>query len=156
MSVLDACKAGIRHLDYGGGNGKLSAILAESGWDSSCYDPFPASDIRPESLGRFNLITAFEVFEHVPDPRALMQTLVQLMDTRCLVLFSTATSDNFLRRDARIDWWYCAPRVGHVSLFSRKSLACLAEKHGLMIASFNDDWHCYANEAPEWFHRLVG
>ncbi|MBK4738860.1 class I SAM-dependent methyltransferase [Noviherbaspirillum pedocola] len=156
MSVLAPCKAQIRHLDYGGGNGRLAALLRDDGWDSLSHDPFPASDTRLDALGKFNLITAFEVFEHVPDPNALMATLAHLLDARGVVLFSTATSDGYLRRDERIDWWYCSPRVGHISLYAKKSLALLGERHGFMLASFNDDWHCYARQAPDWFHHLAG
>jgi hypothetical protein len=156
MDCLDACKAEVRHLDYGGGNGMLSDMLRANGWDSSSCDPFPSSDIDIDSLGKFNLITAFEVFEHVPDPHALMTNLAKLMDEQSLVLFSTCTSDNFLKLGSRINWWYCSPRVGHVSLYSRKSLAALGERHGLCIASFSDDWHCFAKAAPSWFHRLAG
>src|SRR5258706_2829254 len=29
---------GLRHLDYGGGNGMLSGLLRDAGWDSSSYD----------------------------------------------------------------------------------------------------------------------
>ncbi|MBC7604625.1 MAG: class I SAM-dependent methyltransferase, partial [Ramlibacter sp.] len=44
----------IRHLDYGGGNGVLSRVLAEAGWQSTSYDPFVDRDLQPQTLGQFD------------------------------------------------------------------------------------------------------
>ena len=82
-----------RHLDYGGGNGMLANILKGRGWDSSSYDPFLERARAHESRGRFDLITAFEVFEHVPDVNALIRDLDRLRTPTGIVLFSTLLSD---------------------------------------------------------------
>lgn len=140
----------IRHLDYGGGNGGLSALLAQQGWNTLSYDPFPGDRTTAESLGKFNLITSFEVFEHVPDPNTLMTSLCKLMDDECLVLFSTLVSDGNILPQGRLNWWYAAPRNGHISLFSTRSLALLAEKHGLGFRSFSATTHCFFNKFPSW------
>ena len=142
--------ARIRHLDYGGGNGALSGLLAAQGWDSTSFDPFPGDGTAPETLGRFNLITAYEVFEHVPDVDALMRGLCALMDDHCLVLFTTLLNDSELAPHGRLNWWYASPRNGHISLFSLRSLTLLAEKHGLGFRSFNESTHCFYNTLPDW------
>jgi hypothetical protein len=69
----------IKHLDYGGGNGRLSQLLAQEGWSSSSYDPFVDRNMRPQEMGKFDLITAFEVFEHVPNPRKLVHEVSTLL-----------------------------------------------------------------------------
>ena len=148
-------KASIRHLDYGGGNGKLSQLLRQDGWDSETYDPFPSSDTRLADLGKFNLITAFEVFEHVPDVTELMQNLTQLMAADCLVLFSTLVSDGNIKANTRITWWYASPRNGHISLFSKQSLLLLANKYQLNVGSFSDGLHCYWTQVPHWAKHLI-
>jgi hypothetical protein len=140
----------IRHLDYGGGNGALSALLAQQDWNTASFDPFPGDGTTAESLGKFNLITSFEVFEHVPDPDSLMANLRTLMDEQCLVLFSTVVSDGNIRPDGRLTWWYASPRNGHISLFSTRSLALLAERHGLNFHSFGPTTHCFYNVMPAW------
>jgi hypothetical protein len=140
----------IRHLDYGGGNGGLSTLLAEQDWNTASFDPFPGDGTTPESLGKFNLITSFEVFEHVPDPDALMSSLRTLMDEECLVLFSTLVSDGAIVPNGRLTWWYASPRKGHISLFSARSLALLAERHGLNFRSFSPTTHCFYNVMPAW------
>lgn len=144
----------IRHLDYGGGNGYLSEILVESGWDSTSYDPFPANDTRISELGRFNFITAFEVFEHVPDPLELMHNLLGLMDDSCMVMFSTLLSDGFIQRGQRINWWYCSPRNGHISIFSKRSLETLCKRHDVRLVSFGPGTHAFVNKTPSWASKL--
>ncbi len=57
----------IAHLDYGGGYGLLSDFLRDSGWNSASYDPFFDRSTPVADLARFDLITAYEVFEHVPE-----------------------------------------------------------------------------------------
>ncbi|TFW18559.1 class I SAM-dependent methyltransferase [Duganella callida] len=149
-------KAAIRHLDYGGGSGLLSQTLRLHGWDSSSYDPFPRNGQRLDELGRFNLISAFEVFEHVPDPAELMQNITALMADECVVIFSTLLSDGHIEPNRRLTWWYAAPRNGHISLFSKQSLIVLAERHGLQFGSFNNVTHCLFNRLPPWATKLTG
>src|SRR6185436_755057 len=109
----------IRHMDYGSGAGLLSGVLSGAGWQSSSYDPFGAQAAAGPS-GAFELVTAFEVFEHVPDVSLLVRDLAELMAPESLLLFSTLVSDGEIARNQRLTWWYAAPRNGHISLFSRK------------------------------------
>jgi hypothetical protein len=51
-------------------------------------------DINNRGGGGFDLISAFEVFEHVN-----------------------------IRSGRRLDWWYASLRNGHISLYSRKKAA---------------------------------
>lgn len=153
--LFDAQKSSIRHLDYGGGNGRLSELLREKKWDSQTYDPFPSNQKKISELGKFNLITAFEVFEHVPDVNQLMDNLKQLMDSSCLLLFSTLTTDGHIKPNSRINWWYASPRNGHISLFSKRSLVLLGGKNKLNFGSFSDGFHCYVNTIPDWARHLV-
>lgn len=145
----------IRHLDYGGGNGILSAALRNEGWDSTSHDPFPSSERKLEDLGKFNLITAFEVFEHVPDVRALIANLRTLMDEECIVVFSTLLTDGHVVPNSRLTWWYASPRNGHISLFSKQSLVLVAQQHDLAFGSFNQNVHCLINKLPAWAEKLL-
>ena len=146
----------IRHLDYGGGNGRLTEILRERGFDTETFDPFPENDIAVSDLGKFNLITAFEVFEHVPDPNVLMNHLKSLMDEECLVYFTTVLSDGNVTDGEQFDWWYASPRNGHISLYSEFSLQVLAAKNGLGFASKDGNTHLFWNNLPSWAEKLFG
>lgn len=155
-SLFDKEKQEIKHLDYGGGNGRLCELLRGEGWNSISYDPFPKNDVDLATVGKFNFITAFEVFEHVPDIDRMMRNMEKLMSSRCLVIFSTLLSDGNIKSNERLTWWYASPRNGHISLFSSKSLAVLAEKNGLTFGSFGPAAHCFFNELPKWAEKILG
>ena len=140
----------IRHLDYGGGSGLLSRLLREDGWSSSSYDPFVDKDTAIEELGTFDLVTAYEVFEHVPDPGQLMNNLAALAKPDGIILFSTLVSDGHIGPAGSLDWWYAAPRNGHISLYSRDSLGLLATRHGFQFGSFSEAFHCMWRSIPPW------
>lgn len=144
----------IKHLNYGGGNGRLSQLLKEDGWNSETYDPFPCDDLSLDDLGKFNLITVFEVFKHVQDINVLMKNLTQLMSDDCLVLFSTLVSDGNLKPNNRINWWYASPRNGHISLCSKQALTLLSSKYTLKFGSFSDGLHCYFRQVPGWAKHI--
>jgi len=145
----------IRHLDYGGGDGLLSSLLRDAGFDSSSYDPFVNKTMDVNELGTFDLISAIEVFEHVPNVNALMETLRALLKPAGIVFFTTLVSDGSIVKDKRLTWWYAAPRNGHISLFSRKSLTILAGKHGFNLGSFNDGAHLLWKTVPGWASHLI-
>lgn len=147
--------ARITHLDYGGGSGLLSAWLRDKGWDSRSYDPFVQRDARISDLGTFDLVTAFEVFEHVPDIDELFANLLQLMKPDGLLLFSTMLSDGEIARGKPLTWWYAAPRNGHISLFSGKSLRTSLNRRGLQFASASANLHVAHRGVPVWARHFL-
>jgi len=156
LSMFAGQDTAIRHLDYGGGNGLLSRLLRESNWNSSTYDPFVDRQRPVDSLGKFNLITAFEVFEHVPNAQELMTNLRTLLSPDGLILFSTLLSDGNIEAKKRLNWWYASPRNGHVSLFSRKSLEILAHNSNWKFGSFSTGFHAFcASVPPPWAAHVI-
>lgn len=145
----------VKHLDYGGGQGLLSRLLRESGWDSTSWDPFVDRKSSVAQLGKFDLVTAYEVFEHVPDVQALMSDLEALLAPDGVVLFSTLLSDGNIRPNERLSWWYASPRNGHISLFSRESLALLAQRHGFTCGSFSGGFHVLFRAVPPWAAHVL-
>ncbi len=145
----------IRHLDYGGGNGLMSQILCESGWQSTSYDPFNGEPDEPSRLGKFDLITAYEIFEHVADVQGLAENLSALSTSNGIILFSTLISDGNISPRRRITWWYASPRNGHISLFSKKSLAKLATQQGFRFGSFSNGFHAFWRTVPPWASHLI-
>jgi SAM-dependent methyltransferase len=157
QNLLDAFGGpggGIRHLDYGSGAGALVEILARSGWNSTSYDPFVDRDIRVDQLGRFDLITAYEVFEHVPDVQQLMLNLRSLLAPNGLVLFSTMLSNGNIQLGKKLTWWYASPRNGHISLFSKNSLEHLAKQAGFEFSSFSPGFHAFHTKVPPWADHI--
>ena len=144
----------IRHLDYGGGIGLMSDLLQGAGWQSRSYDPFVDKDVDVFGLGKFDLITSFEVFEHVPDATRLIADLVSLLADDGLIYFSTLLSEGQVVPGQRLGWWYAAPRNGHISLYTRKSLTLLGARHGLGFGSFTANLHAYWRRVPAWAQHL--
>jgi SAM-dependent methyltransferase len=154
MQMFQGAATEIRHLDYGGGNGLLSNILADAGWYSTSYDPFVNHEIRVDDFGKFDLITAFEVFEHVPNPRRLSADLGSLLDEDGILLFSTLLSDGNISTEQALTWWYASPRNGHISLYSRESLAILGTRESFKFGSFSVNLHAYWRRLPAWGRHL--
>jgi 2-polyprenyl-6-hydroxyphenyl methylase/3-demethylubiquinone-9 3-methyltransferase len=141
-------------LDYGGGNGKLVEMLHPAGFrNTATYDPFVSKfSILPER--KFQLVLAFEVMEHSPTP---MQTLEQMASLRAddgIILFSTQLQPaNF--DQIGLNWWYAAPRNGHVTLYSAQSLQEAAKKLRLRLCSMNVGLHILFTTVPDFARNLL-
>jgi SAM-dependent methyltransferase len=129
-------------LDYGSGTGVLAKRMREVGFDAEAYDPF-SSPHRPTR--RFDIITCMEVLEHSSDPVSTLNDMVALLEEGgCILLATGIQPDNF--DDMRANWWYAAPRNGHVSLHSIFSLVAMARGAGL--TSYPSDRFCGFARAP--------
>ena len=153
--VFGISKDRVRHLDYGGGSGLLSSTLREKGWDSRSYDPFVNVDQRVEDLGRFDLVTAFEVFEHVPDVARLMDDLDAVLEPDGMLVFTTLLCDNEVALGRPLRWWYAGPRNGHISLFSRESLKLSLDRKALGFRSVSPGTHAAFRSWPDWASHLA-
>ena len=111
-------------LDYGGGAGRLAEKLRGTNiLRAETWDPFnPAFVAQPE--GTFNFITCIEVLEHLPDPKAGMKSLVSHLPGEGAILISTVVQPEDIT-GIGTKWWYLAPRNGHISLHTARSLAHL-------------------------------
>lgn len=88
------------------------------------------TDVR----GRYDVITAIEVLEHLPDPAETASRLFELLRPGGLVVLQTA---NFLGRqaiNAGADYHYYLP--GHLFYYSTYNLRLLLERHGFQRVQF--------------------
>ncbi|CUW38856.1 conserved protein of unknown function [Magnetospirillum sp. XM-1] len=152
--LLGEGAAGLSVIDYGGGNGRFAAELRAAGMRAATVDPHtshPAPDFDTADL-----VTAFEVFEHAVRPQRVLDEALALMRPDGALVFSTLLQSAGF--DAQgLDWWYVAPRNGHVSIHSRTSLTELLRSRGLRLASFSDGLHMAFRRPPSFLrHRLKG
>lgn len=141
-SLLLGNQASTIALDYGGGNGMTAMLLRKKGWTYDAYDPFGFCDVEPERIGKYNFCSAFEVFEHSPDPISTLSEILRMTSPERLMIFvGTGVHDSEVRLDNRLAWWYAAPRNGHVSLYSRRALQLLGRRFGLGYVSVSRGTH---------------
>lgn len=137
-----------RFLDYGGGYGIFVRLMRDAGLDFFWYDaycenlfakPF-AADMQTSST--YELVTAFEVFEHLIEPRMEMERLRQLSSN---LFFTTQLLPEPPPMPGT--WWYYGPEHGqHVSLYSTRSLQELAQQFGLNYYSNDHNLHLFAQK----------
>jgi len=144
----------IRILDYGGGSGQLAGLLRHQGFANvETYDPFvPAFAGKPG--GTFDLVLAFEVVEHSPTPRETFADIVSLMNRPGMTLFSTAIQPPEIAQ-AGVNWWFIAPRNGHISIHTSLSLELLAKELGLRTVSTPSKvWHLLLDDVPPFARHM--
>jgi SAM-dependent methyltransferase len=146
-------KAETRVLDYGGGDDKFCAVLRDHGFPVAVtYDPMvPEYECRPE--GKFDLVTSFETLEHLPDPAGGIASILESAADPGLILFTTVLQPGDFDLQG-LNWWYVAPRNGHVSIFSKHALTSAWDRHGYSIVSFSDNIHLAFRKLPAFLAHL--
>ncbi len=141
-------------LDYGSGSGQFGNTLFAFGFASvTSYDPF-SSPSRPTS--QYDMITCFEVFEHVVDPQALVADLASFLSSDGAIFLTTGICTEAILDAGLQNWDYCSPRNGHISFYSLQSLRHLAETRGLTFRSLNETFHfIYRDRLPAWIAPYV-
>jgi len=115
-------------LDYGSGSGVMTERLRRQGFAGAMnFDPY-SSPARPAGL--FDLVTCFEVLEHTPDPIAALEEMRAFLRPGGCILFGQSLQPANIA-EVRGNWWYVAPRNGHVSCYTEESLAHLAARAGM-------------------------
>ncbi len=137
--------AGRSLLDYGGGEGRLAELLRGLGVAAESYDPFFHAGAPPEHT--YDLVTAFEVIEHVGAQSQLFTTLAALLKPGASLIFSTLLKPMRLEGDH----WYPCARNGHISWHSAASLSLSLAQTGLIGVSLSPELHVAARDA-----RLLG
>ena len=135
-----------RFLDWAGGYGVFTQMMRDKGFDYWQHDdyatPLFAAQFGDDGEGDFELITAFEVMEHLADPRTQLAPIAARTER---MLFTTCLLPSPTPRVA--DWWYYMPTVGqHISFHTVDSLQAVAEHLGFRLTSNGSNWHMFHRE----------
>lgn len=114
-------------LDLGGGDGLLCRLLRDRSINAYVSDPFAeptyAQGFTEPHFDAPDLLTAFEVFEHLPNPA---DDLARILAKGAPVVL--ASTD--LYNGQGPEWWYLTPQTGqHVFFYTYNALAEFAQKH---------------------------
>lgn len=134
-----------RFLDYGGGYGLFVRMMRDKGYnyyirDQYCQNIFVRNFAIKElkDNNKFELVTAFEVFEHFTNPIDEIAKFFEYSDS---ILFST-TLQPLKKIESIADWWYFVPETGqHVSFYSYNTLKFIASKFDVYLYSNGRNLH---------------
>lgn len=134
-------------IDYGGGYGVFVRMMRDKGfsfyrYDTYCENLFAKNfDIADRKQnGHYELLTSFEVFEHLEDPLADIQKMLQYSRS---ILFSTELLPEHKIQKAE-DWWYILPETGqHIAFYTKASLKIIADKFNLNYYTIDNNLHLF-------------
>jgi 2-polyprenyl-3-methyl-5-hydroxy-6-metoxy-1,4-benzoquinol methylase len=143
-----------RVLDVGSSFGMLLGLLREAGFRAEGVEPSreAASKCREEGLevhcglleevdfpdDSFDVITLFEVIEHLRSPRSLLGECYKILKAGGKMFISTGNTDSFTVKVLRGKWDYFSMEdggQGHISFFNPRSITILAKNIGFKISA---------------------
>ncbi len=129
-----------RFLDYGAGYGMFVRRMRDKGYNFFAYDTYCENLFSKQFLltdlsrEKFDLVTAFEVFEHLENPADVFANVLERSDN---LLFSTELLPE--PNPPLSGWWYYGIEHGqHISFYTFKSLQKVAAIHDRHLTSWGN------------------
>lgn len=149
LAFVRGVQADGRLLDFGCGSGSFARLAASAGYDVVGLEPFSLGqgldsdrlrlirgslDQHADSLGRFDVITLWQVLEHVADPGALLQQLLSHLAPGGTLIVSVPNFASWQSRFFGQGWFHLDP-PRHVTHFERGTLSALFDRLDLETIS---------------------
>jgi 2-polyprenyl-3-methyl-5-hydroxy-6-metoxy-1,4-benzoquinol methylase len=150
---LSRDRNGIRLLDVGCSNGAFISSAQSLGIDAEGVEPAeaPAQAAMESGLivhqgflqdihlpdASFDVVTLFEVLEHLKDPLTLLKECHRVLRQGGLLVIRTGNTDSWSAHYMKDRWEYfsISEHGGHVSFFNPVSMGKLAERSGFSVES---------------------
>lgn len=141
--VVGFFNKGAKYLDYAGGYGLFTRLMRDIGLNYYTEDPYCENLLArgfesQVSDKKYELITAFEVLEHLDNP---IKTLAKVFARSDNILFTTELMPTAAVRSG---WQYLGLEHGqHVSFYSQKALQKIAQEYGYLLYSDGSMIHLF-------------
>lgn len=117
-------------LDFGSGPGPvLSELIRQRGLKCDIYDKF-YSPTKTYKDKKYDLITSTEVFEHLEDPKSILDLLKKHLNQNGTIALMTLFHPN--NQEDFFKWWYRRDPT-HITFFTPKTFEILSNKCGLKV-----------------------
>jgi hypothetical protein len=154
MTLLAYGRLKGRVIDHAGGYGILVRMLRDAGVEAEWRDKYCQNLVArgfEATDGGCDLVTAFEVFEHMVNP---VLELRQMLDAAPAVLVSTELVPTLGTPPP--DWWYLGPEHGqHIGFFRLATFQWIAAKLGCFFASDSVSLHVFSRDPVPARWRLL-
>jgi hypothetical protein len=147
-----------KFVDYGGGYGLMVRLMRNIGYDFHRYDPLCGNifakgfDASLPGSGDYELVTAFEVFEHLVHP---LEDIEKMLSFSSNILFSTTLLP--LSNPKPGEWQYYGLEHGqHISIYTPRALQVIAEKYRLHLHICRNSVHLLSKKkVAGWLFDIV-
>jgi SAM-dependent methyltransferase len=138
-----------RLLDYGCAVGLFVKVAGEAGWQATGLERsawaarfgrerfgvdivVAGGDEDTAFAGRFDVVTMWDVLEHLEDPRAALASVARWLKPGGLLALNTVDAGSYGARRAGPHWRHIAP-PHHLHYFTRRSLVRALEAAGMQL-----------------------
>ena len=132
-------------VDYGGGYGMFTRMMRDRGHDFAHYDPF-CKNLFADGFAvelndkRYDVLTAFEVLEHLAQPHDDLAKFDQAAET--WIVSTMIVPEPAPKPD---EWWYYVLNGGqHVALWSKRALQAAASHYGRQLVTTKRGLHLFS------------
>ncbi len=149
---------GRRFVDYGGGYGLFVRLMRDAGFDFVRYDPLCQNlfaqglDAEIPNHPEYDLVTAFEVFEHLASPLADIAMMLKFGRS---IFFST---ELIAPSPPSVDTWpyYGLEHGQHIAFYSLRTLQIIADTFDLHLYTNAQSLHLLTErQIPARLYRLL-